>query len=108
VLTGIVSCAWSAGRMLGPTHLFSRLCFVWLGLISCQAFLGALTVLKNKPADIATAHVVFGALSLVLGSLLTLVCFAWPKKPVIGPNLIYNPHISASQAHCSSAPELSS
>lgn len=43
---------------------------VWLGLILVQAFLGAYTVWSNKAADVATAHVAIGALSLVWGALL--------------------------------------
>ena len=35
---------------------------VWMLLIGVQALLGIVTVLKNKPADIATAHVMTGAL----------------------------------------------
>lgn len=42
----------------------------WLGLVLAQAFLGAFTVWSNKAADVATAHVALGALSLVWGSLL--------------------------------------
>ncbi len=45
----------------------------WLALIGVQATLGVVTVLKNKPADIATAHVMVGALCLVIGAVLTRV-----------------------------------
>jgi heme A synthase len=38
-----------------------------------QAALGVITVLKNKPADIATAHVVVGAASLALGTLISIM-----------------------------------
>lgn len=41
----------------------------WGCLIWGQGLLGIVTVLKNKPADIATLHVVVGALTLVLVSL---------------------------------------
>jgi cytochrome c oxidase assembly protein subunit 15 len=44
----------------------------WVGLILFQAFLGAYTVWSNKAADVATAHVAIGALSLVVGGLLYL------------------------------------
>jgi cytochrome c oxidase assembly protein subunit 15 len=36
-----------------------------------QFLLGACTIWTNKAADIATAHVATGALTLVLGALLT-------------------------------------
>lgn len=44
----------------------------WLALILVQAFLGAYTVWSNKAADIATAHVACGALSLVWGGMIFL------------------------------------
>lgn len=40
-----------------------------------QVILGIVTVLRNKPADIATLHVVFGACLLLLCSLLAKHCF---------------------------------
>ena len=48
---------------------------LWALLILSQAILGAATVWSNKAADIATAHVLVGALSLALGCLLTIVLF---------------------------------
>ena len=45
---------------------------LWLGLIIAQFFLGAATIWTDKAADIATAHVAIGALSLATGALLTL------------------------------------
>ena len=50
-----------------------RLTFCWLGLIFLQACLGAATVLWNKPADLATGHVLVGALSLATGALLCII-----------------------------------
>jgi cytochrome c oxidase assembly protein subunit 15 len=47
----------------------------WLALLAAQALLGAGTVWSNKAADIATLHVVLGAVLLVYGSLLSMV--AW-------------------------------
>jgi heme A synthase len=43
---------------------------LWCGWAICQWVLGITTVLKNKPADIATAHVAVGALTLATGCLL--------------------------------------
>ncbi len=60
-------------KKLGARHTLSRLSLLWLGLILIQATLGALTVLKYKPADIATLHVLFGAGSLLIGTMGTLV-----------------------------------
>jgi len=53
--------------------LISKLAWFWMGLIFLQATLGVATVLTNKAADIATAHVLVGALSLVTGSLTLIV-----------------------------------
>jgi cytochrome c oxidase assembly protein subunit 15 len=47
----------------------------WLGLILVQITLGAWTIWSNKAADVATAHVVVGALSLVTGALGCLISF---------------------------------
>ncbi len=46
-----------------------RLAFLWLTLIFIQIGLGAWTIWSNKAADVATAHVLVGALSLVTGAL---------------------------------------
>ena len=50
-----------------------RLTIFWLGLILVQVALGAATVLTDKAADIATAHVMVGALSLATGVLLCII-----------------------------------
>ena len=52
-----------------------RLAFGWLALIFTQIALGAWTIWSNKAADVATAHVLVGALSLVTGVLGCLICF---------------------------------
>ena len=52
-----------------------RLAFLWLGLIFIQFGLGAWTIWSNKAADVATAHVLVGALSLVTGVLGCIICF---------------------------------
>ena len=66
----------AAGAVLsrkGQKHAkVTRYATGWFCLILVQAFLGAYTVWSNKAADLATAHVACGALSLVWGSLLFL------------------------------------
>jgi cytochrome c oxidase assembly protein subunit 15 len=72
----LVSVAWVAGttrRRLGGNSILSRVSLGWFGLVLFQAGLGAATIWTNKAADIATAHVAGGALSLVTGVLLALV-----------------------------------
>ena len=71
-----VAVAWLAGAArirLGAASPVARLATVWFGAILLQVILGAVTIWTNKAADIATAHVAVGALSLVIGSLCTLV-----------------------------------
>ena len=49
---------------------------IWLCLIITQVCLGAWTIWSRKAADVATAHMAVGALSLLVGSLLALRLFA--------------------------------
>ena len=46
---------------------------LWLGLLLVQAGLGMATIWTNKAADVATAHVAVGALSLMTGTLLSFI-----------------------------------
>jgi heme a synthase len=72
----LLSTAWTAGiahRRLGWPHRLAKLSTGMLGLILLQATLGAATIWTNKAADVATAHVAVGALSLVTGTMLILM-----------------------------------
>jgi heme a synthase len=60
----------------GYNAILRRHAFVWLGLILTQVALGAWTIWSNKAADVATAHVLVGALSLVTGVLLCAISFS--------------------------------
>lgn len=75
IFCAVSFCAWSARRQLGARHPISEFALVWFGLIVLQVILGASTIWSHKAADIATAHVLVGALSLVAGTLLTIVSF---------------------------------
>ena len=68
-------CARQAWRKLGQKDALTKLSLFWLGLILAQAFLGAATIWSNKAADVATAHVLGGALSLVTGALWYIIAF---------------------------------
>jgi cytochrome c oxidase assembly protein subunit 15 len=70
----VAGCGWLAWRQLGARHRVTKVAFLWLGLILVQGLLGAATIWSNKAADIATAHVITGALTLALGTLLCAVC----------------------------------
>jgi heme a synthase len=69
ILALVAACWWKAR----PYASLRKLTNLWLALILLQAALGVVTVLKNKPADIATAHVVVGAASLALGALISIM-----------------------------------
>ena len=56
-----------------------RLAYAWLGLILIQGLLGAATIWSDKAADIATAHVVVGALALALGANLSIIWGRWSR-----------------------------
>lgn len=81
----LLSVAWLAGktrREFRGTAL-SRFASVWLLMIFLQATLGAITIWTNKAADIATAHVALGALSLVAGVLLSILVRQWVQPVAI-------------------------
>jgi len=69
ILIAVGTVAWRARNIAG----FRRLGFFWFSLILVQAGLGAWTIWSNKAADVATAHVVVGALSLVTGALASII-----------------------------------
>jgi cytochrome c oxidase assembly protein subunit 15 len=73
ILGAVAFATWSTLRTLGGKNSLSRMALVWLGLILTQVALGAATIWSNKAADIATAHVLVGALALALGAILSIV-----------------------------------
>jgi len=75
IFGAVLLCAWVAQRKLGGKHLLTSIARIWLGLILVQVFLGATTIWTNKAADVATAHVVVGALSLALGTIGCIILF---------------------------------
>jgi len=71
----VAASVWLTRRHLSHRHPLAKLSLTWFGLICLQVVLGAVTIWSNKAADIATAHVVVGALSLMTGALLTIISF---------------------------------
>lgn len=69
VLAAVAAC-FALARRERDVSILRKFTAAWLGIILLQASLGAWTVLSNKAADVATAHVVAGALSLLTGTLL--------------------------------------
>jgi cytochrome c oxidase assembly protein subunit 15 len=66
---------WTSVKLIRSTLLPNPIrvaAAAWIFLIFVQLGLGAWTVLSNKAADIATAHVLGGALMLVIGVLLSV------------------------------------
>lgn len=73
ILGAVAGYAWTARRVLGKANAASRGALLWLGLVLTQGLLGAATIWSDKAADVATAHVVAGALLLATGALLCII-----------------------------------
>jgi cytochrome c oxidase assembly protein subunit 15 len=78
ILLAVAAGAGRAWRQLGGRALLTKLAAGWLVLILVQIGLGIATILTNKAADIATLHVLVGALSLVAGALWCVIAFRRP------------------------------
>jgi cytochrome c oxidase assembly protein subunit 15 len=65
----VAAAAWLSWKQLGGKNPLAKLAFFWLALVFVQILLGAATIWTNKAADVATAHVLVGALSLATGAL---------------------------------------
>lgn len=74
-LLAIAGAWFRTWRSVGLTSTLGKLTSGWFALIAVQATLGIMTILMNKPADVATAHVAVGAASLAAGSLLFLIAY---------------------------------
>jgi len=69
----LVGCvAWKARGEQGAGSLPAKLAATWWGVICLQAVLGVATIWSNKAADVATVHVLCGALSLLAGTILSV------------------------------------
>jgi cytochrome c oxidase assembly protein subunit 15 len=71
ITVAILAAAAAMWLTPGTAPTLRRWSAVWIGLVFLQFILGACTIWTNKAADIATSHVAVGALTLVLGALLT-------------------------------------
>lgn len=69
IFLGVAAAAMLTRKKLGGGDWLTKLGFVWLGLLTLQIVLGAATIWLNKAADIATGHVMVGALALLVGAL---------------------------------------
>jgi cytochrome c oxidase assembly protein subunit 15 len=76
IVVGLISVATGILRsrqLPGPARLAAK---VWIALVVTQFALGAWTIWSNKAADIATSHVFVGALTLMIGVLLSVILSA--------------------------------
>ncbi len=90
VVAGAVS-AWRKGdRLPGSIRRFAM---AWPLLIAVQVTLGMYTIWTGKAADVATAHVAVGALSLVWGVLLYAALRRWsePSRDLRAPQAVERP-----------------
>jgi cytochrome c oxidase assembly protein subunit 15 len=71
ITVAILAAAAAVWLTPGTAPILRRWSAAWVFLVFLQFALGALTIWTNKAADIATTHVAIGALTLVLGALLT-------------------------------------
>lgn len=72
-------------RSTAGSDVLRRLAMFWGLLLVSQAFLGAATVWSNKAADVATLHVVLGALSLIAGSTVAALCLSTERLARVQP-----------------------
>ena len=73
----------------------------WVALVAAQIVLGASTIWTNKAADIATAHVVVGSLTLLAGSLLSIILIRMSAGP--GASVEWVPEIRHRRPQMQSA-----
>ncbi len=82
IMAAVILCVLRSIKELGQGNLVTRLAEGWLGLIGVQIALGAATIWTEKSADIATAHVAVGALSLATAGILSLLAYR-VTRPVV-------------------------
>ena len=76
IFAGVAAAVGLCVKRLGKKDPLTKLAIFWLALIILQIALGIATIWTNKAADVATAHVLVGALSLVTGALWCIIAFA--------------------------------
>jgi cytochrome c oxidase assembly protein subunit 15 len=81
IVCGILAAAAAIWATAGTAGILRRWSAAWVGLVFVQFLLGACTIWTNKAADVATAHVAVGALTLVTGALLTAISWRLQSRP---------------------------
>lgn len=92
VLAGIAWSAWRIQASAASNSLLRGISHAWVLLVVVQIVLGASTIWTNKAADIATAHVVVGSLTLLAGSLLSILWIRCVEAPAQNPNWAFDMH----------------
>jgi cytochrome c oxidase assembly protein subunit 15 len=75
IFAGVAAAVGLSVKRLGKKDSLTKLAIFWFALIILQIALGIATIWTNKAADVATAHVLVGALSLVTGALWCIIAF---------------------------------
>ena len=73
ITVAILAAAAAVWLTPGAAPILRRWSAAWVFLVFLQFTLGACTIWTNKAADVATTHVAVGALTFVLGALLTAI-----------------------------------
>jgi heme a synthase len=80
IFAGVAAAVGLSVKRLGKKDSLTKLAIFWLALIVLQIALGIATIWTDKAADVATAHVLVGALSLVTGALWCIIAFGRSAK----------------------------
>ena len=80
IFAGVAAAVGLSVKRLGGKDSLTKLAVFWLALIVFQIVLGMATIWTNKAADVATAHVMVGALSLVTGALWYIIAYGRSVK----------------------------
>jgi cytochrome c oxidase assembly protein subunit 15 len=82
IVCGIISAFVVLRRYPLAPKAIKRGAFYWMGLVFTQFILGMATIWSNKAADIATAHMAIGALTLLVGVILAAMAWIVSRPPL--------------------------
>jgi cytochrome c oxidase assembly protein subunit 15 len=102
ILVAVGVCVTRAQRRLGRQHPIARTSWLWVGLVGVQVALGAFTIWSGKAADVATAHVAVGSLTLCVGGILSLVATRQLRPSRVGDRRAEAVSWSRAEAECAS------
>ena len=80
ITVAILAAAAAVWLTPGSAPVLRKWSAVWVFLVFVQFILGVCTIWTNKAADVATTHVAVGALTLVMGALLTAMSWRLQSK----------------------------